>query len=181
MPAAGLRSERKAIQRPSGDHFGSESWPGLRQLNERAAFAIVVIEPEIAAEDLLVPVGALGLDDDRLAVGRKLKRPEIDRVEELVEGKFGLLSQGSERTTYDHHDNEGSFLDSHLGSRWEEGLYIAEFIRSKFVTRGYGLTPQHPQQRSERGDGELKVRPSRQWAEERQHKCEIRKNVKRGR
>ena len=67
---------------------------GLRQLNQiantGAALAVVVIEPKIAAEDFLVPVGALGDDDHRVAVGRNLQRPEIDGVEEFVEREFGL-------------------------------------------------------------------------------------------
>ena len=61
---------------------------GLRELDER--FAIVAIEPEIGAEDLLIPVGAVGDDDDRTAVGRKFNRSEADGVKEVVEGEFGF-------------------------------------------------------------------------------------------
>ena len=42
---------------------------GLGQLNQRPCFAIIVIEPEIAAENLLIPVGALGGEDDGISVG----------------------------------------------------------------------------------------------------------------
>ncbi len=54
---------------------------GLCQLNERAAFGVVIlagitlasdaIEPQVGAEDLLIPVGAVGADDYRTAVGRQ--------------------------------------------------------------------------------------------------------------
>ena len=47
---------------------------GLGQLDEGSGLAVAMIEPEIAAKDLLVPIGALGADDDRVSVGRNLKR-----------------------------------------------------------------------------------------------------------
>jgi hypothetical protein len=62
-----------------------------------------VIEPEVAAENLLVPVGTLGADDDRVAVGRNLERGKVNRVEEIVECELGLgLSYGGQRTAYEY-------------------------------------------------------------------------------
>ena len=61
---------------------------GLRELDER--FAIVTIEPEVRAEDLLIPVSAIGDKDYRVAVGREFDGAEADRVEEVVEREFGF-------------------------------------------------------------------------------------------
>ena len=93
---------------------------GLRQLNQigdgRAALAVVVIEPEVGAEDLLVPVGALGADDDGVAVGRNLNRREVDGVEELVERELGLALRGEcERATHEYADCETAVLWSRIG------------------------------------------------------------------
>jgi hypothetical protein len=63
---------------------------GLRELNQGAGFAVVVVEPEIVAEDLLVPIGALGGDDDGVAVGRDGDGGVIDGVEKFVESEFGF-------------------------------------------------------------------------------------------
>ena len=91
---------------------------GLRQLNQianrAAALAVVVIEPEIGAEDLLVPIRALGRDDHRVAVRRNLNRGKADGVEELVERHLGLaLSHHGERTGQHHQGDQGSFVESH--------------------------------------------------------------------
>jgi hypothetical protein len=85
-----LRFDKKAIQRPLGDHCGSESCPDCVSWLSEPPFAVVTKEPEVAAEDLLVPVGAVGGDDDGVAVRRDLDRPEVDGVEELVEDEFGV-------------------------------------------------------------------------------------------
>ena len=108
---------------------------GLRQLNQiantRATFAVVVIEPEIAAEDLLVPVGALGADDDRVAVGRNLQRPEIDGVEELVERELGLVLSGEgERTTHEHQGDQNGFVDSHRIPGGKKGYTTADSLEA---------------------------------------------------
>ena len=44
---------------------------------------------------MLVPVGALGFDDDVVAVGGNFKRGEADGVEEFVEGELGLALGGA--------------------------------------------------------------------------------------
>ena len=123
-----------------------------------------MIEPEIAAEDLLVPVGALGADDDGIAVGRNLERGKADGVEEFVEGELGFALGRDERG---HNSRTSATTKAvfwiRIGSRWEEGLYNGGFVRGKFVTRELRRsTPQHPQQRRESRDGELKVSPSGQ-------------------
>ncbi len=83
--------------------------PGLRQLNQRAASAVLVIEPEIFAEDLLIPVGALGSDHDGIAVGRNLKCGKADGVEKIVEGELGfVLGFNNESTTREDQNNRGS-------------------------------------------------------------------------
>src|SRR5271155_5098520 len=69
--ALGEEGDPAAVGRPLG--LGVVT--GLGELNQRrsawrCAFRVVAVEPEIGAEDLLVPVGALGRDYDRTAVGR---------------------------------------------------------------------------------------------------------------
>ena len=87
---------------------------GLRQLNQRAGLAVVAIEPEVLAEDLLVPIGAFGNDDDRMAVGRNLYRREADGVEEFVEREFGFALRGDgECATQDDCKQDYDSLDSH--------------------------------------------------------------------
>ena len=51
---------------------------GLRERNQRAGFAVVLVEPEIGAENLLVPIGAFGDDDHRIAIGREFDGMEAD-------------------------------------------------------------------------------------------------------
>ena len=86
--SATLRSERKAIHWPSGDHCGELSWPDCVNWMRLAAGGAV--EPEFFAEDLLVPVGLFGSDDDGVAIGRNFHRVKADRVEEFIESEFGL-------------------------------------------------------------------------------------------
>ena len=43
------------------------------------------------AEDVLVPVGAIGYDHDGVAVWRNLNSIDLDPVEELVECDFGFV------------------------------------------------------------------------------------------
>ena len=133
---------------------------GLRQLNQGAGFAVVVIEPEIFAEDLLVPVGAVGADDDGIAVGRNLERGEADGVEEFVEGEFGfVLGYGDNGESRDDRRDANGFLDSHRVP-WEEGLYNGGFVERKFAGWGYGMAPQYPEQRGEGRHGKLDVSPA---------------------
>src|SRR5580704_18538863 len=61
---------------------------GLGQLRESGAIAI---KPEVVTIDILVPIGALGLEYQRVPVGRKPQLGNIDRVEKLVEREFGLV------------------------------------------------------------------------------------------
>ena len=65
---------------------------GLRQLRQAAGGG--PIEPEFLAEDLLLPVGLLGCDDDGVAVRRNFHRVEAHRVEEFIEREFGLGGLG---------------------------------------------------------------------------------------
>jgi hypothetical protein len=58
----------------------------LRELEER--FVVVAIEPEIGTKDLLIPVGSVGDDDDRIAIGREFNGAEADAVKEVIEGEF---------------------------------------------------------------------------------------------
>src|SRR5580658_4578275 len=60
--AFGEEGDPAAIGRPLG--LGVVT--GLGQLNQR----VVAVEPDVVAEDLLVPVGALGDDHYGIAVGR---------------------------------------------------------------------------------------------------------------
>ena len=131
--AFGEEGDPAAVGRPLG--FGVVS--RLRQLNQIArsssAFGVVVIEPEIAAEDLLVPVGALGCDHNRVAVGRNLERREVDRVEELVERELGFalgdeqLARSSRRS-----ERRRQFCGFALGSPGGRRV-IQRRIRSKQV------------------------------------------------
>jgi hypothetical protein len=102
----------------------------LRQLNQianRAALAIVVIKPEVGAEDLLVPVGALGRNDHRVAVRRNLNRGKADGVEELVERELGLaLSHHGGRTGQQHQGDQGSFVESHRVPGGKKGYTTAD-------------------------------------------------------
>src|SRR5579871_6554435 len=64
----------------------------LRELRQRsAAVASIPVEPEVFAEDFLVPVGALCGDDDGAAVGRNLHAVEGDGIEEFIQGDQRLL------------------------------------------------------------------------------------------
>ena len=82
--ALGEEGDPAAVGRPFG--FGVVA--GLRELDER--FDVVAVEPEVGAEDFLVPVGAVGFDDDGVAVGRKGDVAIAHGVEEFVEGEFGF-------------------------------------------------------------------------------------------
>ncbi len=116
---------------PSGDHLGSESWPDCVSWIEGCS---VAVEPEIGAENLLIPVGAVGGEDYGIAIGREFDAAEADGVEEVVERQFGLaLSQDWEGTAQDHRNHARDTLDSHRPPR-EKGLYNAGFGESKFVT-----------------------------------------------
>ena len=62
----------------------------LGELDERAGFGIVAVEPEVGAEDLPIPVGAFGFNHDGGAVGGKRNVGVAHGIEEFVEGEFGL-------------------------------------------------------------------------------------------
>ena len=66
--------------------------PGLCQLGQAAGRD--PIEPEIFAEDLLIPVGSFRSDDDGVAIRRNFQRVEAHRVEEFIQGELGLCSLG---------------------------------------------------------------------------------------
>ena len=86
---------------------------GLRQLNQTRGLHIVTVKPQVMAEDLLVPVGALGDDGDGVAVGRESDIGKADRVEKFVEGqcRFGL-SLGKYRQAK---ENKSKVPESHKG------------------------------------------------------------------
>ncbi len=65
---------------------------GLSQL--RQAPVRGPVEPELFAEDLLLPVSAFRFDDDRVAIRRNFHRGEAHRVEEFVESELGLCGLG---------------------------------------------------------------------------------------
>ena len=65
---------------------------GLRQLRQAATRDPV--EPELFAEDLLLPVGALRFDNYRVAIRRNFHRREANRVEEFIESELGLCGLG---------------------------------------------------------------------------------------
>src|SRR5947209_6329508 len=87
--ALGEEGDPSAVGRPF--RFGVMA--GLRELDER--LGVIAIEPEIGAKDFLVPVGALGFDDDGVTVGGKRHVAKGHRVEEFVEREFGFgLGEG---------------------------------------------------------------------------------------
>ena len=75
--ALGEERDPAAVGRPLGLGFVA----GLGELNQRVG----AVEPEIVAEDFLIPVGALGGDHDGIAVGRNGHGVVAYRVEEFVE------------------------------------------------------------------------------------------------
>jgi len=79
---------------------------GLRELDERSGLAVVVVEPEIGAEDLLVPVGALGADHDGISIGRQSNGWVADGIEELVERQFGLVVGKDQRRKTEECDQQ---------------------------------------------------------------------------
>jgi hypothetical protein len=62
----------------------------LGQVPRGQAGARSSVEPEFLAENLLFPVRLFGCDDNRVAIGRDFYGIEAHRVEEFVEGEFGL-------------------------------------------------------------------------------------------
>ena len=82
---------------------------GLRELDQD--LRVIAVEPEIAAEDLLVPIGALGGEDNGVSVGRQFDAAEADGIEEVIERKFRLLRDGEQYTTQDQSEQQGRFLD----------------------------------------------------------------------
>ena len=85
--ALGEEGDPTTIGRPFGIGIVSR----LRQLDQRAALAVVAIEPEVAAEDLLVPVGALGVDDNEVSVGRDFHPREVDKLKNSSSVSLGLF------------------------------------------------------------------------------------------
>ena len=61
------------------------------------ASTILPIQPEIFAEDVLVPIGAIGRDYKRSTVRRELQLVKSNVVEKLVKGKFGLVGRVRKR------------------------------------------------------------------------------------
>jgi hypothetical protein len=85
-PAFGEKRNPLPVGRPSRRTVV----PGLRQLDQAPAVAGDSVEPQIRAKDLLLPVSFLGVEYDRVAVGRKPHSSEADGIEEFVEGEFRL-------------------------------------------------------------------------------------------
>ena len=63
---------------------------GLRQLGNCLVFCIVAIEPQVVANDLLVPVGTLGPNHNRLPFWRQLDRGKAYGIKKIVECEFRL-------------------------------------------------------------------------------------------
>ncbi len=73
--------------------------PGLRQLHQTAAGGAV--EPEFFAEDLLLPVGFLRCDNDRVAVGRNFTAVKLTELKNSSSVSLGLhlaVAKASKRT-----------------------------------------------------------------------------------
>ncbi len=64
--AFGQEGDPAAVRGP----FGFGVMAGLRELDGRAAISLDAVEPEIFAKNLPIPVGAVGGDYYRVAVGR---------------------------------------------------------------------------------------------------------------
>src|SRR5438105_1487906 len=91
----------------TGVAFGEESDPaaiwrplrlgivaGLCKLNQTTSAApVVTVKREIIAEYILVPVGAVGRDHERLTVRRQLQPGKFDVVEELVESDLWIAGR----------------------------------------------------------------------------------------
>ena len=72
----------------------------LRQLDQIRGGWVPVsdpVKPEIFAEDLLLPIGSFGRDNDGVAIGRNRYSIEADRVEEIVDCELGLSRLGPSR------------------------------------------------------------------------------------
>jgi hypothetical protein len=81
----------------------------------------------------LVPIGALDGKDDEIAVGREFDVAKTHGIEKIIKCEFWFgLRDESKSTSEQHCGNKEESLDSHLGSRSEEGLYIGEFGKGKF-------------------------------------------------
>src|SRR5205085_7778835 len=58
---------------------------------------VLAVEPKILAEDLLVPVGALGANNHGIAVGSEFESGEAHGIEMVVKGKRLFLGLGKKR------------------------------------------------------------------------------------
>ena len=94
-----------AVRRPSGLRIVAR----LSQLNQ--TFRSVHIKPEIATEDLLIPVGSLRGNDDRIAIGRDLDAAETHGIKELVNGELWFLREDREHTADCDNHYSSSFSD----------------------------------------------------------------------
>src|SRR5262249_38600659 len=99
--------------------------PTLRQLHRRSA-AINAIKPQVGAENLLIPIGPLGLDNYGVAVGRKFSGSNPDRIKKRVEREFWLVLRKNSKCA-GHKANEGkrNFVDSHRSQ-----------METEFIQRG---------------------------------------------
>src|ERR1700688_837646 len=74
--------------------IGRALWSGivtrLRELDQRPCLAIVAVQPQVVAENLLIPIGALGSNYDRVSIGRNSNAGIADGIEEFVKREFGL-------------------------------------------------------------------------------------------
>ena len=65
----------------------------------------VAIEPQILAEDALLPVGALGFDDNGMTVRRKLDCRLVDIIKEFVQCEFRFVGGSRGNRDYGSEQN----------------------------------------------------------------------------
>jgi len=87
--ASALRSERKAIHWPSGDHCG-RSRARIASRHETAGCR--AIEPELFAEDLLVPVGPFGSMTTELPSGETLTASKLTELKNSSRVSLGFAA-----------------------------------------------------------------------------------------
>jgi hypothetical protein len=63
----------------------------LRKLDKRSALAAVSIKPKIVTVDVLIPIGAVRLDDNGIAIRRNLDCFDLNPVKEFVERKLRFV------------------------------------------------------------------------------------------
>jgi len=110
---------------------------GLGELNERVGLGVRAVEIEVGAEDLPVPIGALGGDYNGIAVGRNFDCRVADGVEEVVEGEFGFGLGGGESGCEDESgDERADAWNSHR----VPGTAKSRFLHYAFFPFGKGCS-----------------------------------------